>query len=165
MDLLAGLDIATGRVHTKPHSRHRSAEFKTSLNYLDRETPDGLEVHLTLDNYSTRKTTDIRPWLLRRPRFVLHLTPTGPWWLNLSAGSASSPRRSCVEEPAPLVPRLRQSAGQRHRCLDPRLVRYRRVKSADAFIESKASCCQRPQTQDTRENRVSGPKIFLGHRR
>jgi transposase len=83
MDLFAALDVATGRVHTQLHSRHRAAEFKKFLDHLDRQVPDDLEVHLILDNYSTHKTPEIQRWLLRHPRFVLHFTPTGSSWLNL----------------------------------------------------------------------------------
>ena len=40
-------------------------------------------MHLILDNYGTRKTAVIRRWLLKRPRFHLHFTPTSASWLNL----------------------------------------------------------------------------------
>ncbi len=36
-----------------------------------------------LDNYQTHKTSEIKRWLLRHPRFHLHLTPTYSSWLNL----------------------------------------------------------------------------------
>lgn len=32
--------------------------------------------HLILDNYGTHKTASIQRWLLKRPRFQLHFTPT-----------------------------------------------------------------------------------------
>jgi transposase len=82
-DLFAALDVATGRVHTQLHSRHRAAEFKKFLNHLDREVPEEFDVHLVLDNYATHKTPEIQRWLVRHPRFVLHFTPTGASWLNL----------------------------------------------------------------------------------
>ncbi len=40
-------------------------------------------MHLIVDNYGTHKTALIRRWLLKRPRFSLHFTPTGGSWLNL----------------------------------------------------------------------------------
>ena len=40
------------------------------------------EVHLVLDNYGTHKTAMIHNWLLRRPRFHLHFTPTSASWIN-----------------------------------------------------------------------------------
>jgi transposase len=81
--LYAALDITTGKVIGKLHSRHRAIEFKKFLQTIDREVPDHLDVHLVLDNSSTHKTPAIKKWLLAHPRFVLHFTPTSSSWLNL----------------------------------------------------------------------------------
>jgi transposase len=83
VDLFAALDVATGRVHTQLHSRHRAVNFKKFLAHLDHEVPGEFEVHLILDNYSTHKTPDIHRWLVAHPRFVLHFIPTSSSWLNL----------------------------------------------------------------------------------
>ena len=81
--LYAALDLATGKVIGRLHSRHRAIEFKQFLQTLDREVPDQLAVHLVLDNSSTHKTPAIQRWLTAHPRFVLHFTPTSSSWLNL----------------------------------------------------------------------------------
>lgn len=81
--LFAALEVATGKVIGSLHRRHRAEEFKKFLIKLEREVPDGLEVHLVLDNYATHKTPAIKTWLLAHPRFHLHFTPTGSSWLNL----------------------------------------------------------------------------------
>jgi transposase len=81
--LYAALDLATGKVIGRLHSRHRAIEFKQFLQTLDREVPQHLAVHLVLDNSSTHKTPAIKKWLLAHPRFVLHFTPTSSSWLNL----------------------------------------------------------------------------------
>jgi len=81
--LYAALDISTGQVIGKLHSRHRAIEFKQFLQTLDREVPAELDVHVILDNSSTHKTPAIRKWLSAHPRFVLHFTPTSSSWLNL----------------------------------------------------------------------------------
>jgi transposase len=81
--LYAALDIATGKVIGRLHSRHRAIEFKQFLQTLDREVPIDLDVHLVLDNSSTHKTPAIQRWLTAHPRFVLHFTPTSSSWLNL----------------------------------------------------------------------------------
>ena len=81
--LYAALDISTGKVIGKLHSRHRAIEFKQFLQAIDREVPDELSVHLVLDNSSTHKTPAIKRWLLVHPRFELHFTPTSSSWLNL----------------------------------------------------------------------------------
>ena len=81
--LYAALDITTGQVIGRLHSRHRAIEFKRFLATLDREVPSELDVHLVLDNSSTHKTPAIQNWLTAHPRFVLHFTPTSSSWLNL----------------------------------------------------------------------------------
>jgi len=81
--LYAALDITTGTVIGRLHSRHRAIEFKQFLQTLDREVPAELGVHLVLDNSSTHKTSAIQRWLAAHPRFVVHFTPTSSSWLNL----------------------------------------------------------------------------------
>jgi transposase len=81
--LYAALDLTTGKVIGRLHSRHRAIEFKQFLQALDREVPAHLDVHLVLDNSSTHKTPAIQRWLAAHPRFVLHFTPTSASWLNL----------------------------------------------------------------------------------
>jgi transposase len=81
--LYAALDITTGQVIGRLHSRHRAIEFKQFLATLDREIPTELDVHVVLDNSSTHKTPAIQKWLLAHPRFTLHFTPTSSSWLNL----------------------------------------------------------------------------------
>jgi transposase len=81
--LYAALDLATGHVIGRLHSRHRAIEFKQFLQAIDREVPAELDVHVVLDNSSTHKTPAIQHWLTAHPRFVLHFTPTSSSWLNL----------------------------------------------------------------------------------
>ena len=80
--LFAALNLATGEVLGKCYRRHRSVEFKKFLARIDKSVPEELEVHLVLDNYGTHKTTMIHNWLLRRPRYQLHFTPTSASWIN-----------------------------------------------------------------------------------
>src|SRR3954467_3397621 len=81
--LYAALDITTGKVIGRLHSRHRAIEFKQFLQTIDRDVPAELDVHVVLDNSSTHKTPAIQKWLAAHPRFVLHFTPTSSSWLNL----------------------------------------------------------------------------------
>jgi transposase len=81
--LYAALDLSTGKVIGKLHSRHRAIEFKKFLQTIEQEVPTDLDVHLVLDNASTHKTPMIKRWLLAHPRFKLHFTPTSSSWLNL----------------------------------------------------------------------------------
>jgi transposase len=81
--LFAALDTKTGKVIGQLRRRHRSLEFRKFLDRIDAAVPAGFDVHLILDNYGTHKTAAIQRWLLKRPRFQLHFTPTGASWLNL----------------------------------------------------------------------------------
>jgi len=81
--LFAALDVKSGRVIGNVQRRHRSQEFLKFLKAIDRETPDNLDLHLILDNYSTHKVPAVRRWLVRHPRFHIHFTPTYSSWINL----------------------------------------------------------------------------------
>jgi transposase len=81
--LFAALDMATGKVISSVHRRHRHQEFLKFLKKIDAEVPAGLEVHLICDNYGTHKTPEIKKWLIRHRRFELHFTPTSSSWLNV----------------------------------------------------------------------------------
>jgi len=81
--LFAALDLKTSHVIGQFHQRHRSVEFRRFLDTIEAQVPAELDVHLILDNYGTHKTALIRKWLLKRPRFHVHFTPTYGSWLNL----------------------------------------------------------------------------------
>lgn len=80
--LFAALDIATGRVIGKCYPRHRATEFRCFLDEIEANVPRDLDIHLVMDNYATHKTPLIRNWLAKRPRWHVHLTPTGSSWIN-----------------------------------------------------------------------------------
>jgi transposase len=118
--LYAALDLTTGKVIGRLHSRHRAIEFKQFLQTIDREVPAELDVHLVLDNSSTHKTPAIQRWLAAHPRFVLHFTPTSSFLVE--------PRRALVrradhQEAAPRHAPLRPPAQHRHPRLDRDLER------------------------------------------
>lgn len=80
--LFAALDIASGFVIGKCYKRHRAIEFLDFLKQIDRTVPDGLDVHIVMDNYATHKTAKVRAWLARRPHYHVHFTPTSASWIN-----------------------------------------------------------------------------------
>ena len=80
--LFAALDVATGAVIGKCYPRHRASKFRDFLDRIEKEMPADLDVHLVMDNYATHKTPMIRDWLLKRPRWHVHHTPTGASWIN-----------------------------------------------------------------------------------
>jgi transposase/DNA-binding CsgD family transcriptional regulator len=81
--LFAALDVLTGDVIGQCLPRHRHIEFLTFLRTIDRQVPEGLEIHLILDNYSTHNHANVKAWLAKHPRFHLHFTPTSSSWLNM----------------------------------------------------------------------------------
>lgn len=81
--LFAALNTATGKVIGACHRRHRHQEFLKFLKRIETNVPQGLDVHLILDNYATHKTPKVERWLAKRPRWHVHFTPTGASWLNL----------------------------------------------------------------------------------
>jgi DDE superfamily endonuclease len=52
------------------------------LDKINREVPAGLDVHVVLDNLST-KTPAVHEWLLRHKRVHFHFTLTDGSWMNL----------------------------------------------------------------------------------
>lgn len=81
--LFAALNVKTGQVIGQLHQRQRTREFRQFLDTIEANVPAQLDVHLILDNYGTHKTALIQRWLLKRPRFHVHFTPTSASWLNL----------------------------------------------------------------------------------
>jgi len=83
IDLYAALNLTSGMVIHQLTARHRAIEFKKFLEAIDKAVPQGLEVHVVLDNSSTHKTPAIHRWLLSHPRVQFHFTPTSSSWMNL----------------------------------------------------------------------------------
>jgi transposase len=81
--LFAALEILQGKVIGQCYQRHRNQEFLKFLRMLDHEFPGKVPLHLIMDNYGTHKHENVRNWLKRHPRFVLHFVPTSSSWLNL----------------------------------------------------------------------------------
>jgi transposase len=81
--LFAALNLLDGRVIGACLPRHRHREFLRFLRLIDQKTPQGLDLHLVVDNYATHKTPAVKRWLKAHPRFHLHFTPTSASWLNM----------------------------------------------------------------------------------
>jgi len=80
--LFAALDVASGNVLTQCKARHRHQEFLAFLRHIDANVPEGLDIHLVVDNYATHKHAKVRKWLAARPHYHIHYTPTYSSWLN-----------------------------------------------------------------------------------
>lgn len=81
--LFAALDLLQGKVIGDCHKRHRHQEFVKFLRRIDREFSGKSPLHLVIDNYGTHGTAEVKTWLEKHPRFVLHFVPTSCSWLNL----------------------------------------------------------------------------------
>src|SRR5271169_3450842 len=81
--LFAALDVLAGKVIGDCHQRHRHQEFLKFLRRIDREFPGNAPLHLVVDNYGTHGTVEVKAWLKKHSRFVVHFVPTSCSWLNL----------------------------------------------------------------------------------
>jgi putative transposase len=80
--LFAALDAAKGTVIAQCRRRHRHQEYLDFLREIDKNVPPELDVHVIVDNYATHKHPRVKRWLVARPRFHMHFTPTYASWLN-----------------------------------------------------------------------------------
>jgi transposase len=81
--LFAALDVLEGKVIGDFYKRHRHREFLKFLRRIHGEFPGKAPLHLVMDNYGTHSTPEVKDWLKRHPRFVVHYVPTSCSWLNL----------------------------------------------------------------------------------
>jgi transposase len=81
--LFAALDLIQGKVIGDCYKRHRHQEFLKFLRRINREFPGNTSLHVVMDNYGTHGTPEVKAWLKRHPRFVVHYVPTNCSWLNL----------------------------------------------------------------------------------
>jgi transposase len=153
--LFAALDIATGTVIGKCYPRHRATEFRRFLDAIEKAVPDDLDVHLVMDNYATHKTPLIRDWLVKRPRWHVHLTPTGASWINqVERFFALLSERQIKRGVHPSVAALQTAITtfiDAHNA-DPKPFRW--TKSADDILASIERFCLRtnpPEMQRTSE--------------
>src|ERR1051326_3014890 len=94
--LFAAMDVASGVTISTCYRRHRHQEFLRFLNDVEDNVPDGLDVHLVMDNYGTHKVTKVRSWFARHPRYHVHFTPTSGSWLNLVERLFAEVTERCV---------------------------------------------------------------------
>lgn len=81
--LFAALNVFSGEVIGECKQRHRHQEFLSFLKTVNKQTPEGKELHVIVDNYSTHKHQKVKNWLKRNKRVTLHFIPTSSSWLNL----------------------------------------------------------------------------------
>jgi transposase len=141
--LFAALDVRTGKVIGECHPRHRAREFLRFLNTIDDAVPDHLDVHLVLDNLSTHKTPAVKRWLLRRPRYHVHFTPTSSSWINqverfFAAITQRQIKRGAHKSTRALIDAIRLYLAVHNDDAAP----FVWTKTADAILESLAKYCR-----------------------
>ncbi len=148
-DLFAALDVKAGTAIGACQRRHRSVEFRAFLDTIERSVPPHLEVHLVLDNAATHKTRLVHDWLVKRPRWHLHFTPTSASWLNLvECWFALLSRRRLARGAFTSVQDLERAilAYVAETNADPKPFTW--TKTADDVLGSVARFCQRTSTPD-----------------
>ena len=80
--LFAALDVHDGAITGWVTDSTRSENFVEFLDDLVHQTPDGLDLHCIVDNFSAHKTPLVSDFLSENPHVHLHFTPTHASWLN-----------------------------------------------------------------------------------
>jgi len=83
MTLFAILYVLTGKVIDQCMPKHRNTEFMKFLRMIDRQVPEGLQLHMILDNYGTHNHDNVKTWLDNHPRCHSHFSPTSSFWLSM----------------------------------------------------------------------------------
>jgi putative transposase len=144
--LFAALDIATGAVIGKCYKRHRATEFLDFLKQIDRQMPDGPDVHLVMDNYATHKTPKIKAWLARRPHWHVHFTPTSASWINqIERWFAELTRKQLQRGVHRSTAELEADIATFIEVHNENPKPYTWVKSADEILASVKRFCQRTE--------------------
>ena len=161
--LFAALDVAVGRVIGRCYRRHRAEEFRDFLDAVDAAVPGDLdlEVHLVLDNASIHKAPPVKAWLLERPRYHLHFTPTASSWLNqverffalLTARRLRRGVHRSVEELEAAV-----LAYVEHHNAEPRPFRW--TRSADQILGSVGRFCERTLAVQTEAMKINSETAY-----
>jgi len=144
--LFAALDIASGFVIGKCYKRHRATEFLDFLKQIDRAVPEGLDVHIVMDNYATHKTAKVRAWLARRPHYHVHFTPTSASWINqverwFAELTRKQLQRGVHRSTAQLEADIRNFIDRHNDNPKP----FKWTKSADEILDSVKRFCQKTE--------------------
>jgi transposase len=148
-DLFAALDVKAGTVIGACKERHRAVEFRAFLDQVEAAVPADLDVHLVVDNAATHKTKLVRDWLVKRPRWHLHFTPTSASWLNLvevwfALLTRRRLQRGVFTSTADLEAAIEDYIDQTN--ADPKPFVW--TKSADTILASVGRFCERISNSD-----------------
>jgi transposase len=83
LTLFAALNYLDGKIISRTAKKHTHRQWLAFLKQIELETPQTLDLHLIVDNYSTHKHPRVKSWLAHHPRVHVHFTPTSSSWMNL----------------------------------------------------------------------------------
>ncbi len=84
VSIVAALHAATGQVVTEPIARNDSLTFTGFLHRLDQCIDPRLNIHLIMDNGSSRSSRATRAWIAAHPRITVTYTPKHASWLDMA---------------------------------------------------------------------------------
>ena len=140
----AKTDVKAGSVIGKCMPRHRAQEFRSFLDEIERNVPDGLDIHVVMDNASSHKTEMIQRWFAKRPHWHMHFTPTSSSWINqverfFALIAEKQIKRGAHRSVKELIADIMSYVAKRN--ADPKPLRW--TKSADDILASIERYCQR----------------------
>jgi transposase len=112
-NLLAALDVLTGRVHGRCYDQKRSLDFLAFMDMVLRTYPKHQEIHVVMDNLSSHDSPEVHAWLAKHPNVTFHFTPIGSSWINqienwFGTASRQAIRRGSFNSLAHLIRRIGQ---------------------------------------------------------
>ncbi|ASY61016.1 Mobile element protein (plasmid) [Sinorhizobium sp. CCBAU 05631] len=113
LSLFAALDAATGKIIGRCFKRHRAQEFLKFLREIEANVPRDLDIHIVMDNYATHKTSAIRNFFVKRPRWHIHFTADGGVMAQPGRTLLCQPDRKA--DPARRAPLHRRIGSGNHR--------------------------------------------------
>lgn len=136
--------IRAGTVIGTCMQRHRAQEFRKFLDEVERNVPNGLDVHIVMDNASSHKTKLIRNWFARRPHWHQHFTPTSSSWINqverfFALVAEKQIKRGAHKSVKQLIEAIQTFITQHNK--NPKPLRW--TKSADDILASIERFCRR----------------------
>ena len=96
--LFAAMSYLEGKLIYRTEHKHTHVEWLRFLKQLQREAPQGLQVHVIADNYATHKHANVKAWLHKHKRFHMHFTPTSSSWMNRVERFFADLTQDCVRE-------------------------------------------------------------------
>ena len=138
--LFAALDVATGFVIGKCYRRHRAREFLDFLKEIDRRVPEGLDIHIVMDNYATHKTAPVKG-LAGATSALAHplhadlrfLDQSGRTLVCRTDAQAAAARCAHLDQPArSRHPRLHRTTQRRPEALQVDQIRRRHPRPSNA---------------------------------